>query len=1085
MVWGLESIRSTCAPRKDVLQGGLADNHFAAQLDQVVRNPAAYPIYGDAAEFFALTYPTIGLRQLLSRTFGRLSGARITGAEHGVIRSETSFGGGKTHGLIAVYHLATGARPLNVGEFIEPDLLPDRCQVAAVVADTLDPENGLLTNGMRSTTIWGEIGAQLGTDAYDKLRLSDESRTVPGKETLSDAVGKTPTIIIIDEIAQHLRQLTSSGNPEVRRMAAAIPVFLKNLFELAAGCPNVVVIITLATRSDAFGKEADELTEALDAAAAADARDAFRETQSIVARPTSGSSIVIPAADDEIAAILKRRLFASIDPDAATTAGRAYQRLYETLGAKGEQLSGGPEAPSTYATQISVSYPFHPELIRVLDKRIGTIPNFQRARGALKLLADAIGAIWDENRDTEIINVADLPFGRSEVLGALTIGLGRPDFAQVADVDFAGPTSHAAVIDAHRFAGRLPYATRACTTVFTHSLEMVTTAGASRNDYLVGTLRADDQPEVIDEALAEAERVAWHLAYDGVRWRFSTEPNANRIIDEEADNVAHSLVAAELDDRVRTAFPSDAGIEVIHAVSSPASVKDEPKLRLAIPHHDDISVRTKTATPPPPRLVEILERVGQAEGIRTYRNAIAFLVADADAIDAMRDQARRDIAAHKIVDDKARLDAFAPEVQRRLRAMADTARLNARVALMRCYRHLYYPMSDKANGNLRHEELTPKTTGNVQQAQTKAILDALTEYGKVRSTPIATNYLQSKAWPKDASETTTDAVNGSFWADHAAAFLLDATLLRDAIREGVRNGSWIYYDANEQRAWTADDAPAPVQISKDAFLYTLARAQELGLLGRAVRWEDINTALTGQSISGAALRSALEEIVGKEPTKTEVSEVLARAAEGGEDARIVVVPAPVAAGARALTPSDIRKQSLDSFTVLRPDEADRLSIERPGRTKVSKVLDADGPPGVAFQLLEDKILDTGPDAAIAQLSITATAEHGEGLRDLRLLAQSTAMLPKFDLTVSTDIELDFAGLSRGVEIPVSGPAKDFQKVEDAVMGLAKVASEVAGTLRVDVRFEPTTGILSAEITQVRKVITDLQPGDVKLRANLV
>jgi hypothetical protein len=161
----LKPITQTCTPRSDVLAGGLSDNHFAAQLDQVVRDPGAYPVYGDPTEFFAITYPTAGLRDLLTRTFGRLSGAKVPGAEHGLIRSETSFGGGKTHGLVGVYHLATGARPLSIGEFVDPALLPDDCQVAGVVADTLDPVNGLVTNGLRSFTLWGEIGAQLGVEA--------------------------------------------------------------------------------------------------------------------------------------------------------------------------------------------------------------------------------------------------------------------------------------------------------------------------------------------------------------------------------------------------------------------------------------------------------------------------------------------------------------------------------------------------------------------------------------------------------------------------------------------------------------------------------------------------------------------------------------------------------------------------------------------------------------------------------------------------------------------------------------------------------------------------------------------------------
>jgi predicted AAA+ superfamily ATPase len=164
---------------------------------------------------------------------------------------------------MAVYHLAKGARPLNIGEFLDPALLPTDCQVAAVVGDTLDPENGLETNGIRSYTMWGEIGAQLGREAWKVLADSDAQRTAPGKITLQEAVGTRPTVIIIDEIAQSLRQLASSGNPDTRRLGEALPAFLKNLSALASGSPNVVVIITLATRADAYGKETNELEDLL------------------------------------------------------------------------------------------------------------------------------------------------------------------------------------------------------------------------------------------------------------------------------------------------------------------------------------------------------------------------------------------------------------------------------------------------------------------------------------------------------------------------------------------------------------------------------------------------------------------------------------------------------------------------------------------------------------------------------------------------------------------------------------------------------------------------------------------------------
>jgi hypothetical protein len=1080
----LRPIIDACTPRPEILEGGLADNHFAAQLDQVVRNPKAYPIYGDAEQFFEITHPTRGLRDLLARTFGRLSGSAVPGAEHGVVRSETSFGGGKTHGLMAVYHVAKGARPRRLAEFIDPGLLPRSCQIAAVVGDTLDPTNGLMTNGHRTFTLWGEIGAQLGDRAFQQMRSSDGSRTAPGKETLAEMVGDEPTIIIIDELAQHLRQLTSAGDPDVRRQAEALPAFLKALFELAAGNPRVVVILTLATRTDAFGKESDELSEMLQAADAA-FRRTLSDTQSIVARSTSGSSIVKPAEDAEIAEILKRRLFTAIDRQAAAEAAHAYQELYEELARRGERLAGGAEAPATYAKLIEASYPFHPELIRVLDKRIGTIPNFQRARGALKLLAEVIAGLWASRSDAEIVNVADIDYDREAVLAHLTVGIGRPDFEGVAKADFAGDTAHAATVDAGRFAGRRPYATRACRTVFTHSLEMVSTAGAGRTDYLLGTLRVADDPEVIGEALAAVEKLAWHLDYDGTRWRFSTEPQPNKIIDEEAVNVPNSMVGAEVEERVHAAFPKDGLVEVVHAPSGPASVKDAPALRLVVMHHDDVNVHATGVLPPPPKLVQILDRQGVSEGIRTYRNALAFLVADADAIEYLKEKVRRDVAAHRIVNDKARMAVFASEVQQKLRRIADTTGLEARVALLRCYRHLYFPTADKANSYLRHEELPPKSTGDVVPAQTKVIVESLKEFGKVRTQAMSTDYLHQKAWPKQATEISTAEVEAAFWKDHGAQLLLDSTILQTTIREGARNGDWVYYVAEEHRAYTTKDPAPPVRFAPDCFLYTPERAKELGLVGRPLRWDDAAAVLASQPvITGPALRAALETAIGKEPTKTEVLEVLARAAEGGENARAVVVAGLVEPGVKALSPFEIKKLSLDVLTILMPAEGDKKSIVRPSSRKAKAPVEASGPAGVAFQALIDRASDTPDVTGFTMISVAVTMSPAEGIKPISLLGKAIGMLPKFEIDSAADIELDFQGLTPGVEVKLSGTGKDYQRVEAALMAFAKAASGSAGSLRLDIRFAKPAPPNGDEVKTLRKVMTDLQPGELRLKGVL-
>ncbi len=1079
----LRPILDTCTPRDDVRRGGLADNHFAAQLDQVVRNPKNYPVYGDPAQFFEITYPTKGLQDLLTRIFGRLSGANIAGAEHGTTRYETSFGGGKTHGLMAAYHLAKGARPKNLAEFVEPKLLNSKCQVVAIVGDTLDPLNGLETHGIRTHTLWGEMGAQLGRDAYEQVRKSDEDRTAPGKDTLSKLVGNTPTLVIIDELASHLRQLVSSGNPEVRRMAKAVPVFLKNLTELAAGNPRVTVIFTLATRSDAFGQETDELSELM-TSAAGEFRQAVTEAQDIVTRVTGPGSILTPAADSEIGEILKRRLFERIDPDAAKNAATAYRALYEGLNARGEHLAGGPERPADYAQQIETSYPFHPELIRVLDQRIGSIGNFQRARGALKLLSEVIAGTWATNSDAEILNVADIDYGRPAVLSHLTVGIGRPDFEGVAKGDFAGKNSFAAQVDSNRFAGRTPYATRACRTVFTHSLEMLTTAGAGRNDYLLGTLRIGDEPEVISEALVETERLAWHLDYDGTRWKFTTEPQPNKIIAEEAKNVPNSTVAAEVADRVRKAFPKEGLVDVIPFPTGPGSVRDLPKLQLVVMHHDDLVIRSAKALPPPSKLVNLLDRAGVSEDLRSFRNGLAFLVADQDGVEGMKEMTRKDLAAQKIIGDRTRMESFTSEVRKKLQGIADKAGLEARVALNRCYRHLYFPTNDRANGHLKHEELPARDTGNVPTAQTRVVVDALKEFGKIRSQAMGIDYLRSRAWPKSSPEVTTEAVSDAFWKDHGAQLILDPTILQATIREGTRNGDWIYYVINEQRAFTAKDPPPAVKISRDDVLYTPERAEELGILTPVLRWEHIAEALKGKpSLDGATLRAELEKALGKEPTKGEILEVLSRAAEGGESARVVVVAGKPEPGAKAAPPSDIKRSALDGLTLMTPEEADRLSTVRPGGTKRTTV-ESVGPPGVAFQSLIDKATDVHDVAGFSTVSVTAAADPGGTVRDISLLSKAIGMLPRFDIEIETGIELDFKGLTPGVEISLKGPAKEYQKIDAALMAFAKAAAGASGTLRLDIRFAKPAALASDDLRQLRKVLTDLLPGEIRLKGVL-
>lgn len=1068
----LVALRTACTPRDDVISGGLADNHFAAQLDKVVRDATHYPVYGDPDAFFAQTYPTTGLRTLLTKTFGRVSGAKGVDAENGVLRPTTSFGGGKTHGLTAVYHLACGARPTNIADFMDPTILPDGpVQIAALVGDALDPVAGVATGEYRTYTLWGEMAAQIGDSAFNAMQASDVERTAPGTATIKAAFGGQPTIVIIDEIAKYIRQVTSSGSDDVRRMAKAIPVFLGNLFEVASDPTNQVsVIITLAAATNAFGDETTEMTELLDDGSSA-ASDAVAETADVLTRAVQPAAVIKPAADNEIGEILKTRLFASVDPAAARAAGDAYRDFYETLG-KTETLAGGPEQPVTYGDQVANTYPFHPELVRVLDKRLGDIPQFQRARGALKLLAEVVAGIYRDGDDTAIINVGDIDYSDAPVLNHLTDGLGRGEFSSVAVGDFAGSQSHAASVDADVFPGKPHYATRVARTVFTHSLEMKANAGAGRNDWLIGTLRPGEDATVFEKALTESEKVFWHLAFDGARWRFNVEPNVNAIIEAEKRNVANTRVAAVVDDLVTRAFANDGGVGAVHFPSSAVDIADEPRLRVAVLDYRVLSVDAKTVDAAPTLVVDMFDKSGSVGSPRKYRNSVVFAIADTDQIDTLKDRARALIAADSLGTDTARLSQFSPEIRKKIEAYQKQASLEARIAVNRCYKHIYYPVHDRANNHLRHKELPPQAQGDTKNATT-AVITLLKDEGKIRSESFTASYLRSKTWPKAESVTTADLVD-YFWVDHSVPIVQNAALLREALVNGVKNEGWVYYDGSTGKAFTASTmAGMNIAFRSDAEIMTSAEAQKRGLLVRKPTQTDLRAVLTGDRITGAELRTRLEAECGGEPSKSDVLEVLATAVQAGDYKSLIVVDTDPAAGVRALSPSAIKDKGLDSLHILTREDADQLGVEIPTRTVNTKTFTASGAGGAAIQTLIDQVSDFTV-RTIRRLTVKVTADGDKGTSDLDLAVAALGMLPKYAITVKSTVRAEYKNVGGGLQFTGTAERADFQSAYGNVKKALAGAAKIAGDLTLDIAFDPAAGVDSPEIDHLRTVIKNLQ-----------
>ena len=187
------TIFETCQPREDILRGAVADADFAADLASVVSGRASQA-YVDPARFFANTYPTRGLRNLLANVCRRLSGAG--GEAAAIFRLDTSYGGGKTHGLIALVHAARGLNTVaDASEFLDPALLPpDPVRVAAFDGENADPANGrALGDDILAFTPWGEIAYALaGREGYERVRTATRCawRPAPRRCESSSAVNR-------------------------------------------------------------------------------------------------------------------------------------------------------------------------------------------------------------------------------------------------------------------------------------------------------------------------------------------------------------------------------------------------------------------------------------------------------------------------------------------------------------------------------------------------------------------------------------------------------------------------------------------------------------------------------------------------------------------------------------------------------------------------------------------------------------------------------------------------------------------------------------------------------------------------------
>ena len=799
-------LRETCVPKDEVLSGELREEMFAANLSEVSRG-AGHDIYRDPDLFFANTYLTERVKTFFHEVVGRLSGNDSTAA--GFYRLDTPFGGGKTHTLIGLYHLlaskpsAQSVSAIGLGQ----DNLPEQpVKVVTIVGGDLDPADGVVKDSVKVRHIWGEVAYQLGGAAgYKLVSAADASNTAPGPQFLESLTGDNPVLVMIDEPAEYMRRMGAS--------ASQLPAFIKTLSEwaTAAGKPRALVM-TLAWdpnreqgQTDAFAAETSDLVTTL--------ADSFREVQSVTSRP---AQIVTPAQSQDIEPILRQRLFQSVDvAGAAPAVAESYFSALREASDRGATLTS-EALQGSYRDRLENAYPFHPSFIQTIDGKLATIPNFQRTRGALRLVARVIRKMWEQGQnDVALIHPFCVDFSDEGTVSELVGRLDRTAFMSVVNYDVANGvgTAHAQEIDATSFTGHPPYTQRMATTLFLHSLPDPPARGANLSELLVANLTPGADAAHLERALEHLSNTAWHLDYDDRgSYSFRVEPSLNKIILDETQGVSLHEGRTEVDRRIRQIWRT-AGLEVRYSPGSQEEVADNLDGRLLIMHWDTAGV-TSSQNTVPTTVQAIADFKGTQADFRRYRNTLFFLVADSDRTERMVQNARRWLALDKLVRNRDRMDdlKLSADHRQRLQNLHKQGELEVRIAITTAYRHLFYPSGvDNGSTTLRRHSISIDDQGGGQVNHTgtilKALVDDLDKIKTAESALRAPGRVKDEAFGPNEGGVTLSTLMERYAERPRLPLIIAPTYFKEVVRTGVTNKIWLYYDGAANLAY---DNLAPV-----------------------------------------------------------------------------------------------------------------------------------------------------------------------------------------------------------------------------------------------------------------------------------
>jgi len=644
--------------RDDLKSGDLPLSMFAADLYEVLMKRGKHPVYENQKDFFALTYPTFNLRQLVRDVVLRLAGKN----DKAVRQLELTYGGGKTHSLITMYHLVSN-----------PDTLPDlpavaefktdigqelpRCIVAGLCFDKLDVEKGMEVKSpdgkvRRLHHPWSVLAYQIaGDDGLKVLHSKDkaeERESAPAENVLIELLEPitkkgTGILILIDEVLMFAREKAGLDKEWRGRLINFFQYLTQAVSKVNRCCIVASLLASDPEKSDTFGKELQS------------------ELYNIFQREREEA--IEPVAKEDIAEVLRRRFFT---PESMKNKDEFKQHVMLALkgiGAIDEQTAKqGAGAEDRFVK----SYPFHPDLTEVFYSKWTTLERFQKTRGVLRTFALALREAekWDTSPliGPAVFLTAPKDTGISEAMRELITVADTAEWegkkqawTGILDSEING----ARQIQTESVGLRNREIEQAVVATFLHSQPLGKDAKTRDLMVLLGATKPDKIE--LEKGLARWTQTSYWLddslsATAGGNlpgtWRLGNKPNLNQMHANASRQINDDTVNARLLDEIQrckslTANASGLGVRVHTLPTRPKDIEDDGSFHYVVLGPNAASESGN----PSAEACRYLNETTGPDRPRVYRNSVILLVPSRDGLEITRQRVREYLAWEIVRED--------------------------------------------------------------------------------------------------------------------------------------------------------------------------------------------------------------------------------------------------------------------------------------------------------------------------------------------------------------------------------------------------------------------------------------------------